>query len=233
MTAATFAPAPIHARTTTEPTEQSVVLHAVDWTAYCAIDDVLGNRHDVRVVYHEGKLVLMTKSRRHEWYADRIEELFKAAANGLGILWESAGETTLRREGLSAGVEPDAAFYVGAHAQLMRGPTNVDLEVQPPPDVTIEVELTHSAEQAMAVYSKLGVPEVWRFDAGTGAIAFWVRAHDGAYAVSPTSRAIHELTVEDVRDQLRAAEETSVAQWFAALPGWVETTLRPRVDRQG
>jgi hypothetical protein len=103
----------------------------------------------------------------------------------------------------------------------MRGPSNVDLDVQPPPDVTIEVELTHSADQAMAVYARLGVPEVWRFDATTGACAFWLRGGDGAYAASSTSRAIPGLTTEDVRSQLRAAEEAPVAQWFAALPRWV------------
>lgn len=231
MSAASFAPGRL-ATLASAPEEQMLVLQSVEWPAYLALNDALGDRRDVRVVYDEGKLLLVTKSRQHEWYADRLEEMFKAAASGLGIAWESAGGTTLRRQGRGAGVEPDAAFYIGENAALMRGPTNVDLEIQPPPDVTIEVELTHSAEHAMGVYARLGVPEVWRFDAANDLFVFWIRQEDGTYAASPTSRAIPALTAEDVRGQLRAAEATSVAEWFPALPQWVERTLRPRLHRE-
>ena len=43
----------------------------------------------------------------------------------------------------------------------------VNLGVDPPPDVLIEVEITRSALNRMAVYAALRVGQVWRFDGQT------------------------------------------------------------------
>ncbi len=67
----------------------------------------------------------------------------------------------VRRNG---GVEGDKTFYFGEHARTMKGPKDIDLDVQPPPDLAIEVEVTHSADDAVIGWGRLGVPEVWRFD---------------------------------------------------------------------
>ena len=64
---------------------------------------------------------------------------------------------------MDAGLEGDKTFYFGEHAVLMRGPVDIDLDVQPPPDLAIEVEVSHSADAALVAWGRLGVPEVWRF----------------------------------------------------------------------
>ena len=118
----------------------------------------------VRVIYVDERLTFLTASRRHEWFARRLAELVKAVASAAGIRWEDAGSATYRRREKEVGVEGDETFYFGAHAELMRGSVDVDLATQPPPDLAIEVEITHPADDALLVYGRLGVPEVWRFD---------------------------------------------------------------------
>ena len=42
---------------------------------------------------------------------------------------------------MNAGLEGDRTFYLGDNAELMRGHQDIDLDVQPAPDLAIEVEV--------------------------------------------------------------------------------------------
>ncbi|HEV3164797.1 MAG TPA: Uma2 family endonuclease [Isosphaeraceae bacterium] len=212
----------------TEPPEQRLVLRSVGWETYVATSNALGERRGLRLIYVDGRLIFLTKSRRHEWYSDRLAELFKAVATGCGVAWESAGETTFRREDSDAGIEGDETFYVGENADRMRGPQNVDLNVDPAPDLAIEVEVTHPADDAMTTYGRLGVREVWRFDAGTTSLGFWLRRDDGAYESAARSAILPVLEPADVVEQLRLAGELGASRWFAQLDAWVRDVLMPR-----
>jgi len=46
----------------------------------------------------------------------------------------------------------------------MRGKDNVDLAFDPPPDLTIEVDVKHSSLNRMSIFSAVGILEVWRYD---------------------------------------------------------------------
>ena len=45
----------------------------------------------------------------------------------------------------------------------MAGKT-VDLRSDPPPDIVVEVDITHTDIDKNRLYASLGVPEFWRFD---------------------------------------------------------------------
>ena len=62
------------------------------------ISDALDDQPGLRMIYCDGRLVFVGKSRRHDWFAERLGELVKAIAHGLGIPWEDAGQATYRRE---------------------------------------------------------------------------------------------------------------------------------------
>src|SRR4051812_10762249 len=144
----------------TEP-EQRVVLPRIGWNIYDAILREVGEHRSPRLVYLDRDLVLMTKSRRHEWFAERLAQLVWAVAAGSGLACEGAAEATFRRADLNAGVMGDKTFYLGEHAERMCGPREVDLAIDPPPDLAIEVEITHALTEALEVYRRLGVGEVW------------------------------------------------------------------------
>ena len=138
-----------------EPLEQRFVLGRVSWDSYLTISDALDDRPGVRTIYCDGRLILVGKSRRHDWYAERLGQLAITVARGLGIPWEDAGGATFRREDSNAGLEGDKTFYLDEHAVQMRGPQDIDLTAQPPPDIAIEVEVSHSADAALVAWARL------------------------------------------------------------------------------
>ena len=151
----------------TDNGEQRFVMGCVSWDAYLKISEALDDQPGLRLIYCDGRLVFVGKSRRHDWFAERLGEFVKALARGLAIPWEDAGQATFRRDKMDAGLEGDKTFYFGDHAVLMRGPLDIDLAAQPPPDLAVEVEVSHSADAALIAWGRLGVAEVWRFQPKT------------------------------------------------------------------
>ena len=50
------------------------------------------------------------------------------------------------------------------HAEQIRPKEEVDLTIDLPPDLVIEVEITSSAIRKLKLFAAMGVPEVWRHD---------------------------------------------------------------------
>jgi Uma2 family endonuclease len=212
-----------------ESGDQQMVLRGITWEAYVALNDSLEEGRNPRMTYCDGRLTLLTVSRKHDWFATRLGELARTLAQVLGIPWEDAGSATYRREEKKSGVEGDQTFYFGEHAELMTGSQNIDLTVQPPPDLAVEVEVTHSADDAVIVWGRLGVPEVWRFDPIAEECSFWVRREDGTYAPSAQSIAFPMLTPKDVVEQMRLADRLGAGRWNAQLAAWVRDVIKPRM----
>lgn len=225
--------APIAAPVTT-PEDQVLVLHRVGWEQYLMIAEALPERRGLRMVYFDRRLTLLSPSHLHDWRAEHLGLLVVAVANGCGILWEAAGTTTYRRADVEVGVEGDKVYYFGANAERMKGPLEIDLSTQPPPDLVIEVEVSHSANDSVKVWGRLGVPEVWRLDARREAISFWLRRDDGTYHPIDRSISLPALTPADVSAQLRLAEDLGSARWSMQLAEWVRDVIAPRMGgREG
>jgi Uma2 family endonuclease len=207
----------------TEP-EQRVVLPRIGWDLYDAILRGVDEWRSPRLVYLDRDLFLMTMSRRHEWFAERLAQLVWAVASGSGIACEDAAETTFRRADLDAGVMGDKTFYLGAHAERMRGPRDVDLAVDPPPDLAIEVEIAHAPTEALEVYRRLGVGEIWHV-VGRAPLSVQILSlmpmPAGNYAAVEQSRVLPALRSELIVGQLRQAEALGASAWFSQLPAWV------------
>jgi Uma2 family endonuclease len=208
--------------------EPCLVLYRIGWDQYLEIARALPEQPNLRMTYVDGRLTLLSPLRHHDWVSRRLSQLVVAVADSCGILWEDAGGATFRREEKRGGVEGDETFYFGEHAKQMRGSKNIDLTTQPPPDLAIEVEVTHPADDSMLVYGRLGVPEVWRVDVTRETVGFWVRQDDGTYAAADRSQALPLLEPVDILEQLRLAEELGSALWNTQLGGWVRDVLLPR-----
>ncbi len=57
----------------------------------------------------------------------------------------------------------NVSYYI-EHADAVRAKEEIDLTVDPPPDLVIEVEITPSAIRKLDLFAAMGVPEVWRYD---------------------------------------------------------------------
>jgi hypothetical protein len=78
----------------------------------------------------------------------------------------------------------------------VRGKTRIDLRVDPPPDLAIEIDITHSSLNRMSIYADLGIPEVWRLD--ERGLAFYVLGSEGQYVRSERSRSFPVVFANDV-----------------------------------
>ncbi len=81
----------------------------------------------------------------------------------LDIDYAIAGSTTFKRQDLIKGIEPDDSFYIQNYERVLNK-DRIDLSMDPPPDLAIEVDLT--AKTQLDLYEALGVPERWRYDGG-------------------------------------------------------------------
>jgi Uma2 family endonuclease len=101
-------------------------------------------------------------SPEHEVDKELIGDLVKILLEELEVDCECFGSTTFKNQAMESGIEPDQCFYIQNH-QAMRGRRRVDLTVDPPPDLAIEVDVTSKTQ--LDAYQALGVPELWRFQA--------------------------------------------------------------------
>jgi Uma2 family endonuclease len=210
--------------------DQRFVVDRIRWDAYVTICDALDQHNGVRLIYNAGRLIFVGKSRRHERLAESLDHLVLAIAVYLPIACEPSGEATYRRREKEAGVEGDRTFHFGINAEQMQGMENYDFEFDPPPDLAIEVEASHPANDAIEAWGRLGIPEVWRFDAATFTCTFWNRRDDGTYELVDFSMFLPMLGPSDVVDQMRLARELGTSKWFRQLEHWVRDVIRPRIE---
>lgn len=100
------------------------------------------------------------------------------------------------------------------------------LDEVPPPDLVIEVEYTHSADAAIEVWRRFGVPEVWRENGNV--LTILNLQPDAQYAESPTSRALPGLAATEIHDWVARVQNDTETAWLKELRRWVSTTLAER-----
>jgi Uma2 family endonuclease len=174
------------------PDGATLVLHRFGWEDYERLLDELRDRPTLRVSYDSGTLEIMSPLPEHEEYASFIEGAVRALSDELDVSVESRGRATWKRRRLAKGVEADACFYV-ATAERIIGKRQIDLEVDPPPDVVVEIDVTHESLRKFVIYAALSVPEIWRYDTAQCRVSFYQLAGE-AYNEIPQSRFFPGLT---------------------------------------
>src|SRR5262245_38805161 len=124
------------------PAEERQLLSGVSWDRYEELLREYEGRH-IRLTYSGGDLEIMTVSSGHECSKTLIARLLEALTEELDIPIMGVGNTTFRRKDLARGLEPDECWYI-EHEEQMRGKAEIDLTIDPPPDLVIEVEVTRS-----------------------------------------------------------------------------------------
>jgi len=143
------------------PPGHRVLLHDVSWHEFEMILEELGEHRGTRLAYSKGTLEIVTPLPEHEKAKVIIGDLLKVLMDERDMAWESLGSTTFKRGDMTVGIEPDDCFYIANHASMI-GRDRLDLTVDPPPDVAIEVEITSKTQ--LSAYEALGVPEIWRYE---------------------------------------------------------------------
>jgi Uma2 family endonuclease len=141
------------------PPGQRLLLHNVSWAEFEAILEELGEHRGTRVAYDNGLLEIMAPLPEHGSDKEIIGDLLKALLEELDIEFLTLGSTTFKNAAMLKGIEPDQCFYI-QHEAAVRGKKRLDLTVDPPPDLALEVDITRRTHPE--TYAALGVPELWR-----------------------------------------------------------------------
>jgi Uma2 family endonuclease len=205
--------------------DQCVVLRDIDWTGYSSLLRLRGERPDPRIVYLDGSLLLLSPSLHHEWLKERSGLLFMVLVEELDIPCIVAGSTTLRRRSRCGGVEGDQTYYL-SHLDRIRGKKKINLKKDPPPDLAIEAVVTQEADEAIEVYRRLRVPELWVCDPDTMIIL--VLQPDDHYAPSERSQALKVISAQEIHSWVTRSQDMSDTAWIKELRRWVIEVILPR-----
>src|SRR5437867_152246 len=139
------------------PAEQRVVLHNVTWDTYERLLAEHAGRSAPRLTYDRGELEVMSPLPEHERLNRAIQLLVPLVAAEIGVKVYSLGSTTFRREDAQRGFEPDSCFYV-QNLAAARGKRALDLAVDPPPDLMVEIDITSPSLPKLPIYAAFRVP---------------------------------------------------------------------------
>jgi Uma2 family endonuclease len=145
------------------PPGQRVLLENVTWKELETIIAELGEHRAARIAYDRGILEIMSPLPEHEFDKEIISDLVKALLEQLDVEFISLGSTTFKNQFMEQGIEPDQCFYIQNEA-VIRGKKRLDLTIDPPPDLALEIDITSRTH--LNIYEGLKVPEVWRFENG-------------------------------------------------------------------
>jgi Uma2 family endonuclease len=194
-----------------------VLLFNVPWSTYETLLADLDLRA-TRLTYDRGNLEIMSPSEAHERLKKLIGRMIETLTEELAISIRSAGSATWRVEVRQQGLEADECYYV-ANEPMVRGRAEIDLAVDPPPDLAVEVELSPHQIDKMAIYAGLGVPEVWRCDGKT--IRIELLQDDGSYVSGDRSAAFPFLPLDEVARFLGRRDATDETSWIRSFRQWV------------
>ena len=154
----------------------TATISGVSWAEFEALLDEMGEGRSARLVYSRGTLEIRVPLPEHEKPKELISDMVKLLLKAQGRRYEPFGSTTFKQAG-SAGIEPDACFYIQNH-EVMVGRRKLQ-PGDPPPDLAIEIDVTSTT--ILEAYEAIEVPEVWIYEGGV--LKIYLR-QEGGYALS-------------------------------------------------
>jgi Uma2 family endonuclease len=136
--------------------QQHFVLTGISWDLYERLLDESGTRQ-IRATYDNGDLEMMAPLPVHELWKKRISRLIELMTADLGIEVLAVGAATFRRKDLAKGLEHDECYYI-QNVAAVRGKSDIDLAVDPPPDLAIEIDITHRSIAREPIYAASECP---------------------------------------------------------------------------
>ncbi len=191
---------------------EGVTLREITWETYLDLRDNPEN-DQVRMTYLDGTLILMSPEIVHDNDAELLGVLIRATAKAIGLEVMGTRSTTLRRGRARRGAakEPETSFYIGNERRMRRKKT-LDLTVDPPPDLAVEVDNKSDSKAALPIYARLGVPEVWRYTPTDEVAMRFYRLEGEGYEEVDQSVALPVLTSALVLELLRALDESEMGE---------------------
>lgn len=196
--------------------EKRVTFYNLSWQSYEQILVALGNNQAARLSYYQGTLEIVSSLEEHENASDRIGTLIHILTEKMNLNIKSMASTTLNKPELKIGVEPDKCYYI-QNEPAVRGKI-VDLAIDPPPDLILEVDITHTDINKNQLYQEMKVPEFWRYN---GKVLTIYLLNENRYQESETSPTFPLLTKSKIYEFLAQCNTQGETQTKRSSRTWL------------
>ena len=194
------------------------LLHGISWETYERMLAEISQQPGLRMTYDGGSLEIMTTSSAHEILKKLMARLVEMLCFELAIPHKSGGSFTHKREDLLKGIEPDECYWI-QNEPAVRGKPSIDLSVDPPPDLALEVDITRSWLDRIAIYAALRIPEIWCFDGHS--LRIHLLQSSGEYAESDRSAAFPFLPTTEFARFLQFDERADELTQLRMFVDWL------------
>lgn len=205
---------------TLTPARDRIVLGGISWHTYQNLVLDLESEPGKSLTYDRGTLEIMVPLDEHEEYKKILGRLVETTTRLMKIEVRGLGSRTWSREDLQRGLEPDECFYIQNEAVVRN--KKIDLSVDPPPDLAIEIDITSMSLDRLAIYAALGVPEVWRFD---GEVLKIYGLVGNEYRIRESSLALPLLSAEAIADILQQSKHLGQNALFDQVENWLRERM--------
>jgi Uma2 family endonuclease len=188
----------------------------ISWQTYKTMLVDMGDRRSARLAYDRGVLEIRMPSDLHEAINRLLARIVGVLAEEFDLPLKEFGSVTLNRNDIKKGAEPDSSFYI-QNADRIRGNT-INISVDPPPDLVIEIDITNSSMRSFAVYQQLGIPEIWRYANGSVKI---FQLQDGNYLECEFSLTFTTISGAILDSFLRMSETENSTSIVRAVRKWL------------
>jgi Uma2 family endonuclease len=202
---------------------QHVLVTGVSWDDYERLllwrDE---NRKGARLTYDRGDLEIMVVTSYDERLRKILALLIESWLAETGGEYVPSGQFTHKRKDLEKGFEPDECYYVQSWKKVA-GLREIDLLVDPPPDLTVEVEVSRTIKSRLPILASFRIPEVWRYNGKK--VTVLRLGPKGKYQEAEASLAIPDFPFADAPRFLEMAASVEVG--FATIDrqfrGWIRS----------
>ena len=106
---------------------------------------------------------------------------------------------------------------LSSFTKLIRSKDEIDLTVDPPPDLVIEIDISSSSLNKLPLYAQLGVTEVWRYNGEQVTI---LRRDGDTYTAHEESMILPGLTSTVISQFLTESKTAERPLWLRRVREW-------------
>lgn len=197
-----------------ETRSDRVVLRDISWSTYQALVVELESQSGKHLTYDRGTLEISMPLPPHERFKGWLRRIIEIATEELEIEICSLGSCTWSRKDLQKGLEADECYYIQNESRIRGKMQIIDLTVDPPPDLAIEIDISSPSLPRLPIYAALGVPEIWQCN---GKQIKLLQLVQGRYVERSQSLALPSLKSEDIDRWLLEAQSMGETSWAKAV----------------
>ena len=205
--------------------EGRIIMHGISWQTYERLLEDLADCSVPHLTYDQGELEIMSPTALHDRVTRAIEALVTLTSLEMEVEVLSLGSTTYKRKDIERGFEVDASFY-GQNESRIRGKREIDLPVDPPPDLVVEIDVTSSSIDKLALLAEFEVPEIWGYKDGQFDI---LQLDSGSYRSVETSGVLPFITAQTLTDLVAQSLTLTPLEWKKKVRDWarqVKTSVK-------